>query len=135
MLCIQDTITDVHFFWLYSILQQAVDFVPLNTGMLAGVKRKEPRFPSSPPPAKRTKKDKRGKTDESESDDEVSTFKARPSASVNRPMILPPVEKVRKQQIELSMAQVDPNASFAERVLQFDNMEAIAKKREFKRNQ
>jgi hypothetical protein len=46
-------------------------------------------------------------------------------------MIIPPVDKTRKQAIELSMGQVHPNASFAERVAQFDNMEALAKKREY----
>jgi hypothetical protein len=44
-------------------------------------------------------------------------------------MIIPPVDKFRKQAIELSMAQIDPNASFADRVAQFDAMEALAKKR------
>jgi hypothetical protein len=46
-------------------------------------------------------------------------------------MVIPPVEKVRRQAIELSMAQVDPSASFAERAVQFDNMVAIAKKRKW----
>jgi hypothetical protein len=72
---------------------------------------------------------KRKRDEDSGSEDEVSTFKARPSAVVNRPMVIPPVDKKRKQAIELSMAQADPNASFAERVAQFDTMEALAKKR------
>jgi hypothetical protein len=67
--------------------------------------------------------------DASDEEDEVSTFRHRPKAVVNRPMVQPPVDRVRKQRIELSMAQVDPSASFAERVDQFDKLEAIAKKR------
>lgn len=70
--------------------------------------------------------------DGSDEEDELKTFKRRPKAVVNRPMVQPPVDRVRKQRIELSMAQVDPTASFEERVAQFDRLEAIAKKRESK---
>jgi hypothetical protein len=87
--------------------------------------------PLAKKPDKTTRKRKR-EDDDSDSEDEVSTFRGRPAAKTNRPMIIPPVERARKQAIELSMAQVDPNASFAERVAQFDTMEAIAKKRKQK---
>jgi hypothetical protein len=87
--------------------------------------------PATSPKPKRRKKKKKNKDDDEDSDedDEVASFKARPSAAVNRPMILQPVDKIQKNAIELSLAAIDPNASFAERVQQFDNMEAIAKKR------
>ncbi len=49
-------------------------------------------------------------------------------------MVLQPTDRAHKQAIELSLAQIDPNASFEERVAQFDNMEAIAKKRKCKRS-
>lgn len=89
-----------------------------------------PSQPGTNPGARTTKKAKKRKhEDDSESEDEVSSFRSRPHASVNRPMIIPPVDKVRKQAIELGMAQIDPNASFADRVAQFDAMEALAKKR------
>jgi hypothetical protein len=48
-------------------------------------------------------------------------------------MITVPVDRSRKQMIELSMAQVNPSASFEERVAQFDHMEAVAKKRKRKK--
>jgi hypothetical protein len=65
---------------------------------------------------------KKAKEDASDSEDEVSSFRARPLPMVNRLMILPPVDKVQKQAIEPSMAQINPKAPFAERVAQFDNM-------------
>jgi hypothetical protein len=89
--------------------------------------------PAATPSAKKSdkpaRKRKRDRDEDSDSEDEVSTFRGRPAAKTNRPMIIPPVDKTRKQAIELIMAQVDPNAPFAERVAQFDTMEAIAKKR------
>jgi hypothetical protein len=110
------------------LLHQELKFAPV-----AGLEERTGRPPkSSAKPDKKAKKRKYEKDEDSESEDEVSAFKARPSASVNRTMIIPPVERQRKQAIELSMAQVDPNASFAERVAQFDNMEALAKKRKFR---
>jgi hypothetical protein len=86
---------------------------------------------SSPKPKRhRRKNDDDDGTDE---EDELAAFKSRPSAAVNKPMQLQPVDRVRKNQIDLSLAAVDPNASFEERVAQFDNMEAIAKKRKHKK--
>jgi hypothetical protein len=81
-------------------------------------------------PARRKKSGKKRKKSESDDEDEQRAFKKRPKAMVNRPMIQPPVDKVRKQRIELSIAKIDPNASFEERVAQFDRLEEIAKKRE-----
>jgi hypothetical protein len=92
----------------------------------SSIKRNAAGFPISPPPE--TKKPKRER--DTESDDKTEAFKARPTAVVNRPMITTPVDRARKQAIELSMAQVIPSASFEERVAQFDHMEAVAKKRE-----
>lgn len=86
----------------------------------------------SPPATKPKKGEKRKREEDSEDEDEFKTFKRRPKAAVNRPMIQPPVDKVRKQRIELSIAQLDPSASFEERVAQFDQLEAIAKKRKSK---
>lgn len=95
--------------------------------------RGENKRPSSsrPVPALEpaTKKLKKKPHDSDEEPDEVAAFKARPKAAVNRPMVLQPVDRLRKNTIELSLAQVDPTASFAERAVQFDNLEAIAKKR------
>jgi hypothetical protein len=89
----------------------------------ARIKRDEHGFPiSSPTPPKKRKRD-------GDSDDETTPFKTRPTAVVNRPMVTIPVDKHRKNQIELSLAQVDPSASFEDRVAQFDHMEAVAKKR------
>jgi hypothetical protein len=85
--------------------------------------------PSASPKPKRRKK-KKDTDDDSEVEDEVTNFKSRPSAAVNKPMTLYPVDRTRKSAIDLSLATIDPNASFADRVAQFDNMEAIAKKRE-----
>jgi hypothetical protein len=99
---------------------------------LLGLEYRSHAQTAQPTPAKvetKTRKRKREKNEDSDSEDEVSTFRARPTAKTNRPMIIPPVDTTRKRAIELSMAQVDPNASFAERVAQFDTMEAIAKKR------
>lgn len=87
-------------------------------------------IPALEPVSKKTKKKP---ADSDEEPDEVAAFRARPKAAVNRPMVLQPVDKVRKNTIELSLAQIDPTASFAERAVQFDNLEAIAKKREFGR--
>jgi hypothetical protein len=91
----------------------------------SGIKRDAHGFPVSPEPE--TKKVKRKR--ELEPDDETQAFLARPTAVVNRPMVNAPVDRTRKYAIELSMAQVDPSASFEERVAQFDQMEAVAKKR------
>jgi hypothetical protein len=62
-------------------------------------------MPKSTKPEKKQRKQKRDRTKDSESEDEVSTFQARPTAKTNQPMIIPLVEKTRKQAIELSMAQ------------------------------
>ncbi len=94
----------------------------------SGIKRDAAGFPISPPPE--PKKAKRKKDD---SDDESEAFRSRPTALVNRPMVTAPVERARKQAIELSMAQVLPSASFEERVAQFDHLEAVAKKRKKKK--
>lgn len=83
--------------------------------------------PTSPSPKRRKKK--KEDDDASEDEDEVAQFRARPAGAVNKPMQLQPIDKVRKNVIDLSLAAVDPNASFAERVAHFDNLEAIAKKR------
>lgn len=91
----------------------------------SGIKRDASGFPVSPPPE--TKKAKKKK--DAESDEETDAFRSRPTAVINRPMINAPVERARKQVIELSLAQVDPSASFEDRVAQFDHMEAVAKKR------
>ncbi len=85
-------------------------------------------------PAHKKKSNKKRKhSDDSENEDELKSFKKRPKAAVNRPMIQPPVNKVPKQRIKLSLAQLDPNASFEECVAQFDRLEAIAKKRKSRR--
>ncbi len=79
-------------------------------------------LPSFPVPPKKRKLDP-------ETTDETAHFQKRPSAVVNRPMVTIPIDKFRRNQIDLSMAQVDPSASFEERIAQFDHMEAVAKKR------
>jgi hypothetical protein len=94
----------------------------------SNIKRDASGFLISPPPPKKAKKKK-----DEESDDETTAFQSRPLAVINRPMINPPIDRTRKQAIELSMAQGDPSVSFEERVAQFDHMEAIAKKRMVKK--
>jgi hypothetical protein len=95
-----------------------------------GIKRDHAN--GSPPASPRVKRRKKRKDDDAGTDEEseVAAFRARPTAAVNKPMLLQPIDRVRKSQIDLSLATVDPNASFEDRVAQFDNMEAIAKKRE-----
>jgi hypothetical protein len=44
-------------------------------------------------------------------------------------MTLPPIDKARRQAIELAQAKADPNASFADRITQFDHMTRILQKR------
>jgi hypothetical protein len=102
---------------------KAYKFPPRQEG-----KRPAPARSSLPDP-KPKKKKKKMQPELDKEPDEVAAFKARPMAAVNRPMVLQRVDKLRKSTIELSMAQVDPSASFAERAAQFDNLEAIAKKR------
>jgi hypothetical protein len=111
--------------YLFRALKRELGFNPTGLDTSASAPAANPATKKSDKPVRKRKRD-----DDSESEDEVSTFRGRPAAKTNRPMIIPPVDKTRKQAIELSMAQVDPNASFAERVAQFDTMEAIAKKRE-----
>ncbi len=94
----------------------------------SGIKGNASGFPISPQAVKKPKKKK-----DDESDDETTAFRSRPTAVVNRPMVTAPVERAPKQVIKLSMAQVDPSASFEERVAQFDHLEAVAKKRMYKK--
>jgi hypothetical protein len=72
---------------------------------------------------------KRKAASDDEEDDEVKAFKKRPKAVINKPMVVPLLDKSRKQAIDLAMAQINPNASFSERVAHFDHMAAIAQKR------
>jgi hypothetical protein len=111
------------------LLRQELQFNPTGLERTPQASGSHPAPPKSEKPAR---KRKRVKDEDSDSEDELSTFRSRPAAKTNRPMIIPPVDKSRKQAIELGMAQIDPNASFAERVAQFDTMEAIAKKRKFR---
>ncbi len=80
---------------------------------------------TSPKPATGTKRP----AESDEEDDEVRAFKRRPKAAVNRPMTIPPVDRARKQVIDAAMAKANPNASFAERVAQFDRLTEISQKR------
>jgi hypothetical protein len=98
-----------------------------------GQKQSGSHFPAEEDSEPKKKRKKRSSGSDGEVD-EVTSFNSRPKAAVNRPMILQPVDKARRQAIELSLAQVDPTASFEDRVIQFDNMAAIAKKRELKTN-
>jgi hypothetical protein len=80
-----------------------------------GIKRStRDKSPSVSPKPKRRKKKKKSDDDDSEEEDEVTQFKSRPAGAVNKPMQLQPVDKIKKNAIELSLAAVDPNASFAE---------------------
>jgi hypothetical protein len=85
-------------------------------------------MPGLEPVAKKPNKKKHNSDEEP---DEVAAFKAWQKAAMNRPMVLQPVDRARKNTIKLSLAQVDPTASFAERAVQFDNLEAIGKKRKW----
>jgi hypothetical protein len=44
-------------------------------------------------------------------------------------MTLPPVDQARRQALALAQANANPNASFAERVAQFDQLAQISQKR------
>ncbi len=89
----------------------------------------EPVFPPSPQPSK--KGTKRAATPDEEVD-EVRAFKKRPKAAVNKPMAIPIIDKGRRQIIEMAQAKANPNASFAERVAQFDHMAELSQKRKWK---
>jgi hypothetical protein len=95
-----------------------------------GLKRTATTAGHSTSPTPKRRKKKKAADDDSDEEDEVAGFKSRHSAVVNKPMTLMPVDRTRKSAIDLSLATIDPNASFADRVAQFDTMEAIAKKRE-----
>ncbi len=89
-------------------------------------KRPQAVFPPSPQPATKSTKRKNASDDE---DNEVRAFKKRPKAAVNKPMTLPPVDQARKQALAMAQAAADPNASFADRVAQFDHLAQISQKR------
>jgi hypothetical protein len=44
-------------------------------------------------------------------------------------MTLPPMDQARRQALAMAQAKADPNASFAERVAQFDQLAQISQKR------
>jgi hypothetical protein len=89
----------------------------------------DPQPPLSPTPSS-SKKRKATSDDEN---DEVKAFKQRPKPAINKPMVIPPMDKTRRHAIDMAMAQLDPNASFSERVAHFDHMAEISQKREYER--